>query len=150
MSPRGPPRGPILPMPRSVMYWPVATPAGICTGTVCSPRTRPAEEMAEATESAEVAHEDVQRFAEVDVVEATAATSTAQSGLTEAIVQRAFLRIAEHIVRFGNFLEFLFSVLRAVVAIRVPTGRKFSVRLLHIVILCRASDVEDLVKIGHG
>src|SRR5690349_20118653 len=41
MSPRGPPRGPTLPMPRSVMYCPVETPGGMSTGIVCSPRTRP-------------------------------------------------------------------------------------------------------------
>src|SRR5690348_2372930 len=41
MSPRSPPRGPALPTPRSVMYCPVATPAGILTLIVLSPRTRP-------------------------------------------------------------------------------------------------------------
>src|SRR5437867_12112504 len=41
MSPRGPPRGPTLPTPRIVMYWPVATPAGIRTTICFSPLTRP-------------------------------------------------------------------------------------------------------------
>src|SRR3982750_4576761 len=41
MSPRGPPRGPTLPTPRIVMYWPVATPAGMRTTICFSPRSRP-------------------------------------------------------------------------------------------------------------
>src|SRR5215469_12707564 len=41
MSPRSPPRGPALPRPRSVMYCPVATPAGTRIVTVFSARTRP-------------------------------------------------------------------------------------------------------------
>src|SRR5215213_3692328 len=41
MSPRGPPRGPTLPCPRSVMYCPVATPGGTFSLIVRSTRTRP-------------------------------------------------------------------------------------------------------------
>src|SRR3954447_11865368 len=41
MSPRGPPRGPTLPTPRIVIYWPVATPAGMRTRISFSPLTRP-------------------------------------------------------------------------------------------------------------
>src|SRR5437016_5476025 len=41
MSPRPPLRGPALPTPRNVMYWPVATPAGTRISMSSSARTRP-------------------------------------------------------------------------------------------------------------
>src|SRR5919199_3470459 len=40
-SPRCPPRVPAFPTPRRVMYWPLATPGGIWTLIVLSPRVRP-------------------------------------------------------------------------------------------------------------
>ena len=51
-----------------------------------------AEERLEAAQAAEVAHEDVERFGQIDVVEAEAAARAAEPGLAVAIVGRALLR----------------------------------------------------------
>ncbi len=55
------------------------------------------------------------------MVEAAAAAA-AQPRLAVAIVRGALLRIAQHVVRFGDLLELLLGFLRAVVAVRVDTS----------------------------
>ncbi len=80
-------------------------------------------ESAEPAHSAEVAHEDAERLGEIDVVEATAA-ATAQTRLAVAIVRRALLAVAQHVVRFGDLLELLLGFLRPVVAVGMDTASR--------------------------
>ena len=69
------------------------------------PRAPAAEQRLEAAHAAEVAHEDVERLGQVDVVEAEPAAGAAEARLAVAIVRRALLRIAEDLVGLGDLLE---------------------------------------------
>ena len=50
--------------------------------------------------------------------------------MSEAIVRGALLRIAQHAVGFGRFLELLFRLVVAGIAIRVKLQRELAIRRL--------------------
>ena len=84
------------------------------------PPASPAEQVAEPEKVAE----DIAKILEGVRVESTrAARGALQSGMAEAIIGRAFLRIAENAVGFGRFLEFFFSVRIVGIAVRVELQR---------------------------
>ncbi len=86
-----------------------------------SVRVAPAtEDRLEATHGSEVAHEDVERFAQIHVVEADSHRRSADAGLAVAIVGRALLRIAQDLVGLGDLLELGLCLGR-----RVPVGMVF-------------------------
>src|SRR6185437_523033 len=95
------------------------------TRTVAVAACRRAEHLLQSAEPAEIPHEDPERLGEVDVVKAAAAA--AQAGFAVAIVRRALLRIAQHVVRFRDVLEPLFGLFRAVVAVRMIRHRELAV-----------------------
>src|SRR5262245_332434 len=105
------------------------------------------EHLLEATEPAEVAHENAKRLRQIDVVESARAAT--QSGLAVTIVRRALLRIAQNIVRLRDLLEPLLGVFRAVVAVRMVGHRKFAIRLLDFVVRRRALHAEYCVIVRH-
>ena len=106
-----------------------------------------AEQLLEAAEAAEVAHEDAERFGQIDVVEAAAARP--QPRFAIAIVRGALLRIAQHVVRLRDLLEPLLGFLRAVVAVRVIRHRELAICLLDVVVGRRSLNAEDAVEIRH-
>ena len=73
-----------------------------------------AENVAEAAESTEIAHEGLKRVGEVVCLRAAAASC--QPCFTEAVVHRPLFGIAQHLVRARDLLEALFRVWRALVA----------------------------------
>src|SRR4030088_3012680 len=81
------------------------------------------------------------------MVESTRAS--AQPRLSVAIVQPAFIRIAQHVVRLGDRLELLFGFLRAGVAIRVARHRLLAIRRLYLELPRPTCNTERLVKISH-
>src|ERR1700730_6627894 len=112
-----------------------------------STSTASAEQIAESTEPAEVAHENVQRLGEVDVVEPRRAAP--QSRLAVAIVERALVGIAQNVVRLGDGLELLLGFLRAVVAIGMVGHRQLAIRNLYFCIAGGARDAKRVVIISH-
>src|SRR5688500_14727819 len=109
-------------------------------------RASHAEQILEAREPAEVAHEDLDRVAEVEVLRARAALHAL---LAVAVVQRALLRIAQHLVRLRHLLEPLLGFLRALVAIRMVLQRELPIGLLDLVGFGTARDAQQLVVISH-
>ena len=89
-----------------------------------------AEQVAKA---AEVAHEDVERVGQVDVL-VCGLTTTTKSRLAVPIEGGALLRIAKHVVRFRDGLELFLGVLRSAVAVGVPLHCQSTVRLLDVVV----------------
>src|SRR5687768_270213 len=118
--------------------------------TTAAPASSSAKQIAEAaqsTETAEVAHENVECFREIHVMEATRAST--QSRFTVAIVHRALVGIAQHVVRLSDGLELLLGFGGAVVAIRVVRHRQLAIRLLDLLVARVARDAEGLVKLSH-
>src|SRR6185503_21312209 len=68
--------------------------------------------------------------------------------MTEAVVARAFITVAENGVGFGGFLEFLFGLLVALVAIGVVLERQPAIRALDFRVGGGAGNLEDLVVIA--
>src|SRR5258705_4157820 len=109
-----------------------------------------------AAAEAEVAHEDHERFGAIEVhgAEAAAPPAPATTGatdtlMTEPVVSRAFVGIAEHFVGFGADLELFFGRLVAVVAVGVALHRELAVGLLDVrfarIPLHAEADVEILL-----
>src|SRR5207248_4317823 len=107
-----------------------------------------AEHFVEAGECAEVAHEYAECLGKVDVVEAGSAS--AEPGFAISVVSRTLLRIAEDIVRLGDLLEFLFGVLRPVVAIGVVLHRKLAICLLDVIVRGAMGHAENRIKVSHA
>ena len=74
--------------------------------------------------------------------------AAADAGMTEAIVAGALVAVAEDRVGFGRFLEFLFGLLVARVAIGMVLQRQLAIRALDLLLGGRAGDLEDLVVIA--
>ena len=95
-----------------------------------------AEEGVEPAQSAEVAHEDVERLGEIEMREAEppSAGAAAHARHTVAIVGGALLGIAQHLVRFRDLLEFLFGgrLLPGGDAVRVVLHGEATVGLLDV------------------
>src|SRR5438034_16251 len=93
-----------------------------------------AEEGIEPAQPAKVAHEDVERFRQVEVAEpeALARTATARPSLPVAVVEGALLGITQHLVRLRDLLEALFGGLVAVVAVGVILHGELAVGLLDV------------------
>ena len=66
----------------------------------------------------------------VDRIEALIGAESLQSLVTVAIVGGALLRIAQHAIGFGRFLEFLFGVVIVGIAIRMVFHGQLSVGAL--------------------
>src|SRR2546423_2487127 len=78
------------------------------------------------------------------------ARAAAKSSLTIAIVQRAFVWIAQHVVSLGDRLEPLLGVFRSIIAIRMVLHRQLAIRLLDFVVAGAAHYTEHVVKISHA
>jgi hypothetical protein len=63
-----------------------------------------------------------------------ARSGTAQPRLPVAVVRRALVGIAQHIVRLGDLLEFLLGLLRPVVLVGVETHRELAIGSLDFVV----------------
>ena len=98
-----------------------------------------AENVAEAAE-------DVLEAGELRRIEALRAA--ADAGVTEAVVARALVAVAEDGVGLGRFLEFLFGASCRPVAIRVELQRELAIRALDFLIGGGAGDLEDLVVVA--
>ena len=108
----------------------------------------PAEERLEPRHSAEVAHEDVERFGQVHVVEAEPALAPG-ARLAVAVVGRALLRIPEDLVRLGDLLELRLRV-GGRVPVRVVLHRELAVGLLDVGLGAVARHAEQRVEIAHS
>src|SRR5262249_32037870 len=97
----------------------------------------------------EIAHENVERFGQVEVREPLTErrACAAQSRFAIAVIGGALLRITQHFVRFGDFLEPLFG-LRRFVAIRMKLHGQLAIRLLDLGFAGLALDAQDLVEIA--
>src|SRR6185503_3889636 len=103
---------------------------------------------AAAAADPEVAHEHHERFGKIEVHRAEAGAAAAAHPLVSiAVVGGALLRIAQHLVRFGDELELFFGCLVAVVAVGVALHRQLAVGLLDIRFAAVALDAEDDVEI---
>src|SRR5213596_3024614 len=99
-----------------------------------------------ATCQTKISHEDHERFREVEVHRVEAAGTT-RPRVTKAVIGRALLRISQHLVRFGDELEFLFGRFVAVVAVGVALHGELAVRLLDVRFARIALHAEDDVEI---
>src|SRR2546422_4401526 len=93
-----------------------------------------AEDRVEPTQVPEVAHEDVERLGQIEMgeVEPGARGGTApEARFAVAVVGRALVRIAQHLVRLGEPLEPLLGVV-ALVAIGVVVHRELAIGLLDV------------------
>ena len=68
------------------------------------------EERFQSAEAAEIPHEDLERLAQIHMVETEPARAGADPRSSVAIVGGALLRIAQHFVRFGDLLELRLGV----------------------------------------
>jgi hypothetical protein len=98
----------------------------------CAAAASSTKQISESGNSAEIAHEDIEGFGEIDVMVASA--PTAQSGFAESIVSRALVRIAEDVVRLSDLLELRFRLSRAVVAVRMKLHRHLSIGALYLIV----------------
>ena len=85
---------------------------------------------AESGEPAEIAHEDVDGFVEVEAGGSRSGARTANALLPVPVVECALFRVAQNLVRLGDLLEPLLGLLGALVAVGVVLQRELSVRLL--------------------
>src|SRR5438552_1950807 len=106
---------------------------------------RAAKQVAEAEDVAEAA-EDVFEAGEDAGIE-SAAGRRRHARVAEAIVGGALVGIGEDGVRLGAFLEALFGLVIAGVAIRVVLQRELAIGALDLALACRALDREDLVVV---
>ena len=109
-----------------------------------------AEEGIEPSQPAEVAHEDVERLGEVEVREVEPSRcSAAHARHAVAVVGRALVGIAQHLVGFGDLLEFLFGggLLGGGDAIGMVLHRQAAVRLLDVRLARVARDAQQGVVV---
>ncbi len=111
---------------------------GAALRTGAAPAAAKSENVAEAAE-------DVLEAGELRGIEALRA---AHAGVSEAVVARALVAVAQDRVRLGGFLELLFGGLVALVAIRVVLERELAIRALDLLIAGGAGDLEDLVVVA--
>ena len=105
------------------------------------------KQIAESAKAPEIAHEDIERFGKVYMVES--AGTAAQSCFAVAIVCGAFVGITKHIVRFRDLLEFFFRFARTVVPVGMISHRKFAIRLLYLIIARVPAYLKHFVEISH-
>src|SRR5829696_2937179 len=101
------------------------------------------EQILEAGEVSEVAHEDAERLGEIDVV--IAATAAAQPRLAVPVVRGALLRIAQDVVRLRDLLELLLGFLRPVVPVGMVGHRKLAIGPFDVIVRRAAIDAKDAV-----
>ena len=112
-----------------------------------------AEELVEPPLAAEVPHERAQRVGEIETAEVESrARARRLGGMSELVVPGAPLRVAQHLVGFGGFLEAHLGALVAGIAVGMVLERELAVGLLDLVLARRARDAEHLVVValGHG
>ena len=110
-----------------------------------APASAASQNVAEAKELAE----DFAQVLERRPLETRARTGrSAHSGMTVAVIERALLRISQHGVGFGNFLEAFFRVR----IIRIPIGMvlhgKLAISALQLLIAYRAAHRQYFVIIA--
>ena len=76
-------------------------------------------------EAAEVAHEDVQRLRQIDVL-VLLLLASAETGFAIPIEGGALLRITQHVVRFGDRLELLLGLFVPVVLVGMILQRQLA------------------------
>ena len=74
--------------------------------------------------------------------------AAADAGVAEAIVARALVGVAEDRVGLGRFLELLFGLLVALIAIGMELERELAIRALDLLIGGGPGDLEDLVVVA--
>jgi hypothetical protein len=70
--------------------------------------------------------------------------------LTKFVVDFSFLRISEHIMGEGNFLEALFSLFLAGIYIWMILSRQLTIGFFDIIVRCRATDTEHFIQVSFG
>src|SRR5690606_7952978 len=94
------------------------------------------EHALEAPHAAKVAHVDVERLTEINVLEAAEASATRWRG-SVSVEMRALVGIGQDLIRLADLLEPRLG-LRTVVAIRMEFLRQPAVGLLDVVVACIA------------
>src|SRR5690606_22901648 len=98
--------------------------------TCAAARTGARHAAEDVTQPAEVAHEDLERVAEIEAEAAGRMCTALYACMAEAVVGGALLRIAQDLVSFRRFLEVFGSFRRPGIAIRVVLHRELAVRAL--------------------
>src|SRR5205814_8233218 len=105
------------------------------------------EDVAEAEDVAEP-REDVGEVGEDGRIESSGARSrAADAGVAEAIVHAPLLAVREHRVRLGGFLERLFGLLVARIAIGMVFQRQLAIRALDLLLRRLPIDSQALVLV---
>ena len=89
------------------------------------------KQRVEAAQVPEIAHEDTERFGEIEVREA-GRPAAAQARLAVAVVGRALVGVAQHLVRLGDLFELLLGGLVPAVAVGVVLHRQTAIGLLDV------------------
>jgi hypothetical protein len=108
-----------------------------------------ARSAAEHIGEAENIAQDVAKIGEPRAVE-SAARRRGNTLVPEAIISRALLRITQHAIRFGGFLEPFLRAVIAGIAIRMVLQSELPVRRFERLIVASALDTEHLVVIALG
>jgi hypothetical protein len=74
--------------------------------------------------------------------------SAAQAGMAVSVICRALLRIGQYGVGFRSFLESIFGLFVAGIAVRVVLQRELSIRALHFLVARRFRDAKNFVVIS--
>src|SRR5262249_10111648 len=114
-------------------------------------RTAPAllEQILEAAEASEVAHEGAQRVRDVEV-RVRGATARGFRGVAELVVAAAAVRVAQHLVGFRRFLEARFGRVVAGIAVGMELQRELAIGLLDGLLARGALDTQDFVVVALG
>src|SRR5690348_12409546 len=121
----------------------------VLTPAFFTPAPSSAEERFEPAHGAEVAHEDVERFAEVDVVESIAAAGSAQTCLAVPVIHGPLLRVAQNLVCLGDLLELRFRLRRGI-TVWMVLHRELPIGLLDLRIGGLARDAQQRVELAHS
>ncbi len=105
-----------------------------------------AEDVAEA----EQVSEDVGKILEAGRVESTEPACTAHAGVTELVIARTLLGVAEHGVGFAALFEALFGFRIVRIAVGVVLHREFAIRTLDLDVRRGAVNAEDFVVVSLG
>ena len=67
--------------------------------------------------------------------------------MTQLVVARTFVRVGQHRVGLGRFLEFILGLRIALIAIGMMLQREFAIRALDLRVFCVPSDSKNLVVV---
>src|SRR5438034_134771 len=108
------------------------------------------EQGVEAAQVPEIAHEDAERFGEVEVREAEARPPAAQAGLSVAVVGSALVGVAQHLVGLGDLLELFLGRFVPVVAIGMVLHGEAAIRFLDLGLGGPARNAQQRVVVGRA